>query len=544
MAVAGLRIKAVALLLALASFVYAGSQPYSSRAPVTVIPNIVYSTPNGSPQRLDLYLPAGAEGPVPVVVWVHGGGWVAGSKDRTHASRLAERGYAVASINYRLAQEAVFPAQIEDCKAAVRWLRANAEKYGLDPTRIGAWGSSAGGHLVALMGTSGGMSKLEGKGGNKEYPSRVQAVCDWYGPADFIAWYEMFGLTGGNNPVTKLIGGSFEEKRDTAILASPTTHVTVDDPPFLIMHGDLDPVVPLSQSLILRDDLKAVGVEVKLKVVRGAGHGGSQFQSRQNQKLVDDFFDLHLMRRLLINANTASKTNLEKLYSGLAAKADSSGFITEFRKLTGVRDKDLSGVDLLVLADPAFTLNSADRKALKKFLQGGGGLLVVGTETSDLANLNGFVKKYQLSFANVAAGAGVISVPAGSLLSGPVDASVVSAGDKVVTINTDSGAEASILLGDGRAICAVSLDKSKLDKGRLIVLGDVDLLGDEKLDEADNRSLAGNILTWLRGGYEFAAVKASFSGNKVQAGGTLSAAAKITNLGYASSEPVDTSSSG
>ena len=147
--------------------------------------DLVYARAGAKDLLLDLYLPEGAPRPLPLVVWIHGGGWRNGAKEQTPARRLVERGYAVASINYRLSGEAIFPAQIHDCKAAVRWLRANAAKYGLDAGRVAAWGSSAGGHLVALLGTSGGIMELEGGLGNADQSSRVQAVVDFFGPHGF-----------------------------------------------------------------------------------------------------------------------------------------------------------------------------------------------------------------------------------------------------------------------------------------------------------------------------------------------------------------------
>src|SRR5687768_12543691 len=139
-----------------------------------------------SSQSLDLFIPAGAtaDKPLPLVVWIHGGGWRQGDKARCLALPLLAHGYAVASINYRLSGEAQFPAQIHDCKAAIRWLRANAKEHGIDADRIGVWGSSAGGHLVALLGTSGDVKELEGELGNAGVSSRVQAVCDFFGPAE------------------------------------------------------------------------------------------------------------------------------------------------------------------------------------------------------------------------------------------------------------------------------------------------------------------------------------------------------------------------
>ena len=142
--------------------------------------------------RLDLYLPEKVKGRLPVVVWIHGGAWMEGSKDDCPAVPFAAEGCAVASINYRLSQHAIFPAQIQDCKAAIRWLRANADKYHLDPDHIGVWGASAGGHLVALLGTTAAVKEFEGRGGNLDQSSRVQCVLDWYGPSELT----MMGVLG------------------------------------------------------------------------------------------------------------------------------------------------------------------------------------------------------------------------------------------------------------------------------------------------------------------------------------------------------------
>src|SRR5262249_6997950 len=157
----------------------------------------------------DLYLPEKADSPSPVIVWVHGGAWRGGSKENCPAVPFAARGYAVASINYRLSQHATFPAQIEDCKAAVRWLRANANKFRRAPDRFGAGGASAGGPLVALLGTAGDAKELEGKGGHLDRPSRVQAVVDWFGPTDLT---KMGGSHNRpNSPEALLIGGPVQE---------------------------------------------------------------------------------------------------------------------------------------------------------------------------------------------------------------------------------------------------------------------------------------------------------------------------------------------
>jgi acetyl esterase/lipase len=245
-------------------------------------------------QRLDLYLPEKAEDRLPLVVWIHGGAWLTGSKDDCPAVHFAAKGYAVASINYRLSQHALFPAQIEDCKAAIRWLRANAAKYHLDPGRIGVWGASAGGHLAALLGTSGGVKELEGGGGNLDQYSRVQCVVDWFGPSDLMTIGGSHDNPG--SPESRLIGGPVQENKEKARKASPLTYVGADSAPFLIMHGDRDQVVPLDQSKVLAEALKKAGVEVKLQIVEGGGHGGAAFASPENRKLVEDFFARHLGR--------------------------------------------------------------------------------------------------------------------------------------------------------------------------------------------------------------------------------------------------------
>jgi acetyl esterase/lipase len=246
-------------------------------------------------QKLDLYLPkeTGQSDHLPLIVWVHGGAWQAGSKDRCPALRFLDKGYAVASINYRLSQRAIFPAQIEDCKAAIRWLRANSQKYGLDPERIGVWGSSAGGHLVALLGTTGDIKEFD-KGQNLTYPSRVQAVCDFFGPTDFTrmsSFPTKMKHDAPDSPESKLVGGPIQECKEACRRANPITYVTKDDPPFLIVHGDKDPLVPHNQSELLHEALKKAGVNVTFHTVKGGGHG---FSGPEIDKMVDDFFDKHL----------------------------------------------------------------------------------------------------------------------------------------------------------------------------------------------------------------------------------------------------------
>jgi acetyl esterase/lipase len=257
--------------------------------------NLEYVKGGHERQRLDLYVPEKAGGPLPVIVWIHGGAWLAGSKEGGGpALPFAGKGYAVASINYRLSQHAIFPAQIEDCKAAIRWLRAHAKKYHLDPDHIGVWGASAGGHLVALLGTSGDVKELEGKGGNADQSSRVQAVVDWFGPTDFTRMGSSHD--GPQSPEARLLGGPVQENKDKAARANPITYVSKDDPPFLILHGVNDRTVPFNQSELLVEALKKAGVKVTFQPVKGAGHGGREFQSAANRKLIEEFFARHLKK--------------------------------------------------------------------------------------------------------------------------------------------------------------------------------------------------------------------------------------------------------
>lgn len=260
--------------------------------------NITYAETASGPQLLDLYLPTNAKAPVPLIIWIHGGGWKNGSKETCLPVRMGftERGYAVASINYRLTGEATFPAQIEDCKAAVRWLRAHAKEYGLDADHFGTWGSSAGGHLVALLGTSGDVTEFD-IGTNLEVSSRVQAVCDYYGPSHFatmgtVPGFEMHARA--NSPESALLGGSASEKPEMAKAASPVSYVTSDDPPFLIVHGDTDRTVPPDQSRRMDAALRKAGVKTELIILPGAGHGGPAFASPEMADKVAGFFDSHL----------------------------------------------------------------------------------------------------------------------------------------------------------------------------------------------------------------------------------------------------------
>jgi acetyl esterase/lipase len=272
------------------------------RRPVAVVPegtktfrDVAYG-PHAERNVLDVYVPAEAKGPLPLVIWVHGGGWRNGSKGAGGpALGLLKEGFAVASINYRLTGNAPFPAQIEDCKAAVRFLRAKSKEYGLDGERFGVWGSSAGGHLVALLGTSGDVKSLEGDVGDyDDVSSRVQAVCDWFGPTDLL---QMGGShDNSDSPEALLIGGPIQENKEKANRANPITYVSADDPPFLIVHGTADQVVRYNQSELLEAALGKAKVPCTLVPLEGAAHGGPRFSAPDVQRRVAEFFAQHLKR--------------------------------------------------------------------------------------------------------------------------------------------------------------------------------------------------------------------------------------------------------
>ena len=237
--------------------------------------------------------------PMPVVVFIFGGAFHVGTRNTgiRHLSHFAQRGYVGAAIEYRYSQDARFPAQIEDCKCAIRFLRAKAKEYHLDPDRIGVWGPSAGGYLAALLGTTGDVKDLEGSGGWPKFSSRVQAVVDFYGPIDFLK-LNAPGITLDHDaelsPESMLIGGAIQQNKDKVARANPLTYVSQDDPPFLILHGENDQIIPLNQSQLLADALEKVGVEHTFIPVKGAGHDTPVFYSRTNLDLVDAFFDRHL----------------------------------------------------------------------------------------------------------------------------------------------------------------------------------------------------------------------------------------------------------
>ena len=260
----------------------------------TAYRDLAYVSNGHALQKLDLYLPK-ADSKVPVILFVHGGGFSRGDKNTQDPGPFLSDGYAFASINYRLSGDAIFPAQIEDCKAAIRWLRAHAATYKLDPDRIGAWGTSAGGHLVAMLGTTGD-TRMFDVGENLDFSSSVQAVADWFGPTDFLqmdAHRLPDGMShdGAGSPESRLIGGPIQRNKEKVARANPITYITPVDPPFLIAHGDQDRLVPIHQSQLLEAALKAAGVPVTFITVKGAGHG---LRNAAADKKRREFFARHL----------------------------------------------------------------------------------------------------------------------------------------------------------------------------------------------------------------------------------------------------------
>lgn len=265
--------------------------------------DVSYVTNGHVRQKLDLYIPENAEAPTPIVVWIHGGGWAAGDKNGCPPlnSGYLKRGYAAVSLDYRLSGDAIFPAQIEDCKAAIRWLRAHAKEYNLDPNRIGVWGASAGGHLAALLGATGNTREFD-VGENLDQSSAVQAVSDFYGPTDLVQMdaHAVPGATlihdSPRSPESRLVGGPLQEKpfRDLAAKVNPIPYLTKNSPPHLIVHGDKDMSVPHHQSILLHAALEKLGVPVRFHTIKGAGHG-SGFAGPEIREMVAAFFDYHLL---------------------------------------------------------------------------------------------------------------------------------------------------------------------------------------------------------------------------------------------------------
>lgn len=301
----------IALVLSFGSFVPATPAAAQGCQLQNGIPYGTYLDNQGVVRELllDLRIPSGKAGPSPLLVWIHGGGWSGGSRNMpSRAAALCERGYVVASIDYRLTGTAPWPAQGQDCKGALRWLRANAANFDIDPDRIGVWGSSAGGHLVAWLGAAGSVGTttvgnttmdLEGAtGGNLDQSSRVQAVVDWYGPTDllFMRMYPS-GIDHDDpeSPEGNLLDGAVPDNPERVALVNPVSFLSADDPPFLLMHGTVDDSVPFHQSELLYRALVNRGLAATFVPILDAGHGGASFDTKDNLEGVYAFLDQNLL---------------------------------------------------------------------------------------------------------------------------------------------------------------------------------------------------------------------------------------------------------
>jgi acetyl esterase/lipase len=240
---------------------------------VNYIRDVQFCTGGGKPLLMDWYVPKQrAHTPAPVVIWIHGGGWVGSDKSENAIPVfLSERGWTVASINYRLSGEATFPAAIEDCKCAIRYVRANAAKYEINPDKIGLVGSSAGAHLSLLAGMADEKAGLEGSGGWPGVSSRVAAVASLKGVSDFTVGHLAFQEGKGIAPM-RFLGGTMEEKPDAYRKASPLTWLSNDDPPILLLHGDADTTVPYDQSVKLKKAYEKLGLHAEMVTIEGATH--------------------------------------------------------------------------------------------------------------------------------------------------------------------------------------------------------------------------------------------------------------------------------
>jgi len=270
--------------------------PYATRSPA---------------QKLDIYWPPDCNGPYPVIVSIHGGAFMFGDKRDTQLNPMLnglKRGYVVVSINYRMSGEATFPALVQDIKAAIRWIRANADTHQFDPQRLAIWGGSAGGYLALMAGVSADVPELDDPTlGNPEQSSHVQAVVDWFGPTDFLKMDEQLSASGlpphpnethcgPNSPESLILGEQITLIPAIVQAANPETYIRANAPPFLIQHGTRDEIVPYQQSVHMAEKLAAaIGNEnVTLDLLLGAGHGDPVFETTTNIKKVLDFLDQSL----------------------------------------------------------------------------------------------------------------------------------------------------------------------------------------------------------------------------------------------------------
>ena len=285
----------IGLALALLALVLLLETPRAT-SEIEVIRDVVYGAGGETPLLLDLAMPKTGDGPFPVVVFLHGEGWRAGNRQQMNhfIEGVARLGYVGVTVEYRLVPSVRFPTPVEDCKAAVRWLRANATKYRMNPEHIGVVGFSAGGHLAAMLGVAAEKDGLEGTGGNPGVSSRVQAVVNFFGPTDFTTRDWPRDLE--TEVLEPFLGGSFADRADIYRKASPISYVTQDAAPFLFFHGSDDRLVPVNQSIRLGEKLKSAGVPAEVNVLAGENHRFSDANNQKAMRRMLDFLDARLKR--------------------------------------------------------------------------------------------------------------------------------------------------------------------------------------------------------------------------------------------------------
>lgn len=266
-------------------------QKAAERWKVERIPDVVYGRADGKDLLLDIDRPRNPPpGKLPVILFFHGGAFRYGSRKSNVNIPLAARGYFTVNVEYRLSDEAKWPAQLEDAKAAVRWVRANVDKYHLDPDRVGVWGASAGAYLAVMLGVTGDVEKFEGKSGNPGFSSKVTCVADVFGPTDLVQ------LTEQPDMIEHLFGKSLLTDSKLAHAVNPATYATADAPPFLILHGDKDTLVPFAQSQLLANALNKAGTPVQLITLPGVGHDDGIRELPAVRDALFAFFDANLKK--------------------------------------------------------------------------------------------------------------------------------------------------------------------------------------------------------------------------------------------------------
>lgn len=278
-----------------ATILWTGCAPFAPHhAKERVYPNVLFASPGGHDLSMDLYVPDFPK-PAPVVIWIFGGSWRIGNKGyHVNLRDLTKYGIAVAAIQYRLSNTATYPAQIEDCEAAAQWLRTRGAHYGIDPRQIAASGESAGGHLAALLGA------IEGK-------ARIRAVCALYPPTDLVSLGRQYANPNHASDVERLLGGPIAKKLSLAAEASPVNRVRADSPPFLIIHGADDTLVPVEQSRELHRRLRSLGVESRLEIIPGEPHWFLLSSAQVAE--VARFFQAHFSKSLADKANILRSQN-------------------------------------------------------------------------------------------------------------------------------------------------------------------------------------------------------------------------------------------